>query len=191
MAAFYEGFLGLQFQGEVEFPGGSQAAVLVGSGVSSSSRSSRRPPRRCPGGGRAQGGIRYFTIGVTNLRAVAEAFGDSEYEWFEPVTEFAPVPGMGWDVRATRRQLDRTVRNAVSVPNTPQQRRPVTASRIAFADLPRCTRCNRPICPECMRDRPSVTSARVRCATGRTTVRQPRTALGDRNDGPLPSSPTA
>jgi hypothetical protein len=41
-------------------------------------------------------GVRYFTIGVNNLRAGAEAFGDSEYEVVEPVTEFAPVPGMGW-----------------------------------------------------------------------------------------------
>ena len=33
---------------------------------------------------------------MKNLTAVAEAFGDSEYEVVEPVTEFAPVPGMGW-----------------------------------------------------------------------------------------------
>ena len=41
-------------------------------------------------------GVRYFTIGVQNLRAVAEDFGESAYEVVEPVTEFAPVPGMGW-----------------------------------------------------------------------------------------------
>ena len=33
---------------------------------------------------------------MKNLRAVAEAFGESGYEVVEPVTEFAPVPGMGW-----------------------------------------------------------------------------------------------
>ena len=54
------------------------------------------PAPAAPGGGRAQAGVRYFTIGVQNLRAVAEDFGESEYEVVEPVTEFAPVPGMGW-----------------------------------------------------------------------------------------------
>ena len=33
MGAFYEGFLGLQFQGEVEFPGGSQRRYSLGSSV--------------------------------------------------------------------------------------------------------------------------------------------------------------
>ena len=33
---------------------------------------------------------------MQNLRAVAEDFGESEYEVVESVTEFAPVPGMGW-----------------------------------------------------------------------------------------------
>jgi hypothetical protein len=49
-----------------------------------------------PGGGRAQAGIRYFTIGVTNLRAVADAFAASPYDVVEELAEFAPVPGMGW-----------------------------------------------------------------------------------------------
>jgi hypothetical protein len=33
MVAFYEGFLELEFQGEVEFPGGSQRRYSLGSGV--------------------------------------------------------------------------------------------------------------------------------------------------------------
>ena len=33
---------------------------------------------------------------VNGLRAVSEAFEASEYEVVEPLTEFAPVPGMGW-----------------------------------------------------------------------------------------------
>lgn len=49
-----------------------------------------------PGGGRAQAGLRYFTSGVNGLRAVAEAFEASAYDVVEPLTEFAPVPGMGW-----------------------------------------------------------------------------------------------
>ncbi len=49
-----------------------------------------------PGGGRAQAGIRYVTIGIKNLREVAEKIAESPYELVEPLTEFAPVPGMGW-----------------------------------------------------------------------------------------------
>ena len=97
MVAFYEGFLGLPFQGEVEFTDGSQRRYSVGSGVVKLVTYEPAPPMPATrGGGRAQAGVRYFTIGVNNLRAVAEAFGDSEYEVVEPVTEFAPVPGMGW-----------------------------------------------------------------------------------------------
>lgn len=97
MVAFYEGFLELEFQGEVEFVGGSQRRYSIGSGVVKLVAYEPAPPLPVtPGGGRAQAGVRYFTIGVKNLRAVADAFGDSEYEVVEPVTEFAPVPGMGW-----------------------------------------------------------------------------------------------
>ena len=97
MVAFYEDFLQLEFQGEVEFPGGSQRRYSLGNGVVklvTYDPAPTAPP--APGGGRAQAGVRYFTIGVQNLRAVAETFGDSEYEIVEAVTEFAPVPGMGW-----------------------------------------------------------------------------------------------
>jgi len=97
MVTFYEGFLGLEFQGEVEFPGGSQRRYSLGSGVVK--LVTYDPPPAvppAPGGGRAQAGVRYFTIGVQNLRTLAEAFGDSEYEVVERVTEFAPVPGTGW-----------------------------------------------------------------------------------------------
>jgi catechol 2,3-dioxygenase-like lactoylglutathione lyase family enzyme len=97
MVAFYEGFLELELQGEVEFPGGTQRRYSLGSGVLKLVTYDFPPPTpAAAGGGRAQAGIRYFTIGVKSLRSVAEAFGDSEYEVVEPVTEFAPVPGMGW-----------------------------------------------------------------------------------------------
>jgi catechol 2,3-dioxygenase-like lactoylglutathione lyase family enzyme len=97
MVAFYEGFLELEFQGEVDMPGGSQRRYSLGRGVVKLVTYDSAPPMPATrGGGRAQAGIRYFTIGVNNLRAVAEAFGDSEYEVVEPVTEYAPVPGMGW-----------------------------------------------------------------------------------------------
>jgi catechol 2,3-dioxygenase-like lactoylglutathione lyase family enzyme len=97
MVAFYEGFLELEPQGEVEFPGGSQRRYSLGSSVVKLVTYQTPPPvPAAPGGGRAQAGIRYFTVGVNNLRGVAEAFADSEYDVVEPLTEFAPVPGMGW-----------------------------------------------------------------------------------------------
>lgn len=97
MVAFYQDFLELEFQGEIEFPGGMQRRYTLGNGVLKLVTYSPAPPQpTAPGGGRAQAGIRYFTIGVTNLRAVADAFAASPYEVTEELTEFAPVPGMGW-----------------------------------------------------------------------------------------------
>ena len=97
MVAFYEGFLELEPQGVIDFPGGSQRRYALGGSVLKLVTYTPAPPQPvAPGGGRAQAGLRYFTIGVNNLRAVAEAFDGSEYEVVEPVTEFAPVPGMGW-----------------------------------------------------------------------------------------------
>ena len=97
MVAFYEGFLGLEPQGEVDFEGGSQRRYSLGSSVLKLVTYSPPPPTpAAPGGGRAQAGVRYFTVGVKNLRELAEAIEASEYEAVEPLTEFAPVPGMGW-----------------------------------------------------------------------------------------------
>ena len=97
MIAFYEGFLELEFQGEIDFPGGSQRRYTLGGSVLKLVTYSPPPPLpAAAGGGRAQAGIRYFTIGVKNLRALADGFAASEYEVVESLTEFAPVPGMGW-----------------------------------------------------------------------------------------------
>jgi catechol 2,3-dioxygenase-like lactoylglutathione lyase family enzyme len=97
MVAFYEGFLELEFQGQIDFPGGSQRRYSLGSGVLKLVTYDLAPPLpAAPGGGRAQAGTRYFTIGVNKLRAVADAFAESDYDIVEPLTEFAPVPGMGW-----------------------------------------------------------------------------------------------
>ncbi len=96
MVAFYEGFLELEFQGELDFPGGSQRRYSLGNGVLKLVTYTTPPQPAAPGGGRAQAGVRYFTVGVKNLTAVAETIADSGYRVVEELTEFAPVPGMGW-----------------------------------------------------------------------------------------------
>jgi catechol 2,3-dioxygenase-like lactoylglutathione lyase family enzyme len=97
MVDFYEGFLELEPQGEIEFDGGSQRRYVLGGSVLKLVTYTTPPPQPVsPGGGRAQAGLRYFTIGVQNLRDVAAAVEAAGYEIVEPPTEFVPVPGMGW-----------------------------------------------------------------------------------------------
>jgi predicted enzyme related to lactoylglutathione lyase len=97
MIEFYEGFLGLESQGEIEFADGSQRRYALGGSVLKLVTYATPPALPVsPGGGRAQAGLRYFTIGVRNLRDVAAKVEAAGYAITEPPTEFAPVPGMGW-----------------------------------------------------------------------------------------------
>lgn len=97
MAGFYGDFLGLECQGEPDFPGGSQRRYALGGSVLKLVTYTPLPPQPvAPGSGRAQAGPRYFTIGVNHLREVADTFAASEYDVVEPLSEFAPVPGTGW-----------------------------------------------------------------------------------------------
>jgi catechol 2,3-dioxygenase-like lactoylglutathione lyase family enzyme len=97
MVAFYEGFLGLEHQGDIEFADGSQRRYALGASVLKLVTYTTPPELPvAPGGGRARAGLRYFTIGVRNLRDVAAEVAAAGYAVVEPPTEFAPVPGMGW-----------------------------------------------------------------------------------------------
>jgi catechol 2,3-dioxygenase-like lactoylglutathione lyase family enzyme len=97
MVTFYEGFLGLEAQGELDFPGGTQRRYALGGNVIKLVTFDPAPSEpAAPGGGRAQAGIRYFTLGVKDLTALAARIEASPYELVEPLTEFTPVPGMGW-----------------------------------------------------------------------------------------------
>jgi catechol 2,3-dioxygenase-like lactoylglutathione lyase family enzyme len=97
MSAFYGDFLGLELQADLEFSGGFQRRYALGGNVIKLVTFDPPPPEpAAEGGGRAQAGIRYFTFGVKDLTGLAEKIAASPYELAEPLTEFAPVPGMGW-----------------------------------------------------------------------------------------------
>ena len=97
MIEFYEGFLGLEPQVEIESGDVSQRRYTLGGSVIKLVTYTTPPPLPpTPGGGRAQAGLRYFTIGIQNLRDAAARIEAAGYDIVEPVTEFAPVPGMGW-----------------------------------------------------------------------------------------------
>jgi membrane associated rhomboid family serine protease len=73
----------------------------------------------------------------------------------------------------------------VSIPNTPQPA-PTCYRHPDRATYVRCTRCNRPICPECMRDAAVGHQCAECVGEGAKTVRQPRTAFGGRQYGTKP-----
>jgi len=97
MVAFYEDFLGLTHQGNLDFPGGTMRRYALGSNVLKLVTYDEPPTApTAPGGGRAQAGLRYITLVVAGVRQAAEQATDAGYEVAEPPTNFPAVPGMGW-----------------------------------------------------------------------------------------------
>ncbi len=123
MVAFYEGFLELEPQGEIDFDGGSQRRYALGATVLKLVTYTAPPAApAAPGGGRAQAGLRYFTIGVNGLRAVAEEFAASAVRGRGAAHRVRARAGDGVDVRRRPgRQPHRTVRHAVSAANEEQK----------------------------------------------------------------------
>ena len=97
MVGFYEGFLGLPHQADLDFPGGTMKRYAIGNNVLKLVTLTEPPAAPvAPGGGPAQAGIRYFTLVVANATEVARQVGAAGYMFAQPLAEFAPVPGMGW-----------------------------------------------------------------------------------------------
>lgn len=98
MVAFYEGFLGLTHQADLDFPGGSMKRYAVGPNVVLKLVGYDQPPSApaTPGGGRAQAGIRYLTLIVADVRDAARQAADAGHPVVEEPTAFPAVPGMGW-----------------------------------------------------------------------------------------------
>ena len=97
MVDFYEKFLGLPYQGDLDFPGGTMKRYAVGNNVLKLITLDEAPAApAAPGGGPAAAGIRYYTLVVTNVTTAAAQVQDAGYEIAQELAEFAPVPGMGW-----------------------------------------------------------------------------------------------
>jgi predicted enzyme related to lactoylglutathione lyase len=97
MVEFYEGFLGLPHQGDLDFPGGTMKRYGIGKNVLK--LVTLDPPPAAPavaGGGPAAAGIRYYSLVVANVTTAAEQVKAAGYEIAQELAEFAPVPGMGW-----------------------------------------------------------------------------------------------
>lgn len=68
MVDFYENFLGLPHQGDLDFPGGTMKRYAIGNNVLKLVTLDEPPAAPAvPGGGPAQAGIRYLTLVVTNV----------------------------------------------------------------------------------------------------------------------------
>ena len=97
MVEFYEKFLGLPFQLDLDFPGGTMKRYLIGDNTLKLVTYDQPPPAQLtPGGGRAQTGVRYLSLVVKNVTDAAEQVTAAGYEITEPLVEFAAMPGIGY-----------------------------------------------------------------------------------------------
>ena len=97
MVDFYENFLGLPHQGDLDFPGGTMKRYAIGNNVLKLvTLDEPQAAPAVPGGGPAQAGIRYLTLVVTNVSETARQAEAAGQTVAQPLAEFAPVPGMGW-----------------------------------------------------------------------------------------------
>ena len=97
MVEFYQDFLGLPHQGDLDFPGGTMKRYAIGPNVLKLVTLDEPPVAPAvPGGGPAQAGIRYLTLVVTNVSETARQVDEAGHTVAQPLAEFAPVPGMGW-----------------------------------------------------------------------------------------------
>ncbi|MBB3600987.1 catechol 2,3-dioxygenase-like lactoylglutathione lyase family enzyme [Mycolicibacterium sp. BK556] len=97
MVEFYETFLGLPFQLDLDFPGGTMKRYLIGDNTLKLVTYDQPPPAQLtPGGGRAQTGVRYLSLVVANVTAAAAQVQAAGYEITEQLVEFAAMPGIGY-----------------------------------------------------------------------------------------------
>ena len=97
LAEFYGGFLGLEAKGELEFTGGRQVRFGFGPNTIKIVTYDEAPTSGpVPGGGPAQAGIRYLSLGAANLRQVADEAADAGIEVMVPPTDFPAFPGFGF-----------------------------------------------------------------------------------------------
>ncbi|MGY4708346.1 VOC family protein [Mycolicibacterium sp. CBM1] len=97
MVEFYEKFLGLTHQGDLDFPGGTMKRYALGKNILKLVTLDEPPSAPAtPGGGPAAAGIRYYTLVVANVTSAAEQVKAAGYEIAQELAEFAPAPGMGW-----------------------------------------------------------------------------------------------
>ena len=97
LADFYGGFLGLESKGELEFSGGKQLRFGFGPNIIKLVTYDEPPASGpVPGGGPAQAGIRYLSLGAANLRQVADEAKAAGVEVMVPPTDFPAFPGFGF-----------------------------------------------------------------------------------------------
>ena len=90
MLAFYRDHLGLEFDRDLDFEGGTMKRFKLGQNTLKLVTYDEPPPVEVvPGGGPAARGVRYLSIVVSNLRALHDSLVDAGYEIAKPITEFA------------------------------------------------------------------------------------------------------